>query len=55
LLAPGEGGLKDQSVVNVSQTVVVNKQDLQDKIGSLDYERVNEIINGICLLLKGER
>lgn len=52
LLVPGEANLREQSVVNVSQVFTVNKRDLKEKIGSLDGERVREIIAGINLLLE---
>jgi mRNA interferase MazF len=55
LLAPGEGGIREQSVVNVSQMLTVNKSDLQDKRGALDHVRMRDVIVGIRLILEGER
>lgn len=52
LLAPGEAGLLEQSVINISQVFTVNKRDLIEKIGSLDEPRIREIISGINLLLE---
>ncbi len=52
LLAPGEGELPDQSVVNVSQIFTVDKADLLNRIGALDDERVREVLRGINLLLE---
>lgn len=52
LLAPGEGNLSEQSVVNVSQILTVDKGDLQRKIGALDHERVREIVGGLKLLVE---
>jgi mRNA interferase MazF len=52
LLAPGEGGLPEQSVVNVSQIATINKSQLRDKIGTLSPERVREILHGISLVLE---
>ncbi len=52
LLAPGEANLRDQSVVNISQVFTVNKRDLVKKVGSLDGQRVREVISGINLLLE---
>lgn len=52
LLAPGEAGLLEQSVINISQVFTVNKRDLVEKIGSLDEPRIREIISGINLLLE---
>ena len=51
-LRKGEGGLKKNSVVNISQMLTVNKTDLSEKIGSLSTGRINEIIEGVLLLIK---
>jgi mRNA interferase MazF len=50
LLRKGEGNLKKESVVNITQMITVNKSDLTEKIGSLSPTRIREIINGIALL-----
>jgi len=50
LLRKGEGNLKKESVVNISQIITVNKSDLIEKIGSLSPGRIREIIEGIKLL-----
>lgn len=55
LLAPGEGGMPESSVVNVSQMLTVNKRDLEDRRAALDYVRMREVVAGIRLLLEGER
>ena len=52
LLRKGEGGLKKDSVVNISQMITVNKTDLVEKIGSLSPARISEVIEGILLLIK---
>lgn len=52
LLAPGEGGLRKQSVVNVSQVFTADKRDLRSRIGALDRGRVREIVDGLRLLLE---
>lgn len=52
LLAPGEGNLPEQSVVNVSQLSTVDKRELRDKVGSLPQERIHEILHGINLVLE---
>jgi mRNA interferase MazF len=52
LLAPGEANLSGQSVINVSQVFTVDKGDLQHRIGTLDRERVREIVDGLRLLLE---
>lgn len=55
LLAPGEGGMPEQSLVNVSQMLTVNKSDLTDRRAVLDFARMREVIAGIRLILEGER
>jgi mRNA interferase MazF len=50
LLVPGEAGLPEQSVVNVSQVLTVDKRKLGDRIGSLSGERVREVVSAIELL-----
>ncbi|CAN5453941.1 MAG: type II toxin-antitoxin system PemK/MazF family toxin [Actinomycetota bacterium] len=52
LLVTGEGSLREQSVVNVSQIATINKSQLRDKIGSLSWERIHEILHGINLVLE---
>jgi mRNA interferase MazF len=52
LLKKGEGNLPKDSVVNVSQIITVNKSDLVEKIGSLSQARINQIIEGIKLLME---
>jgi mRNA interferase MazF len=52
LLKKGEGNLKKDSVVNISQIITIDKSDLVEKIGSLPPEKVKEIIEGVKLLLE---
>ena len=52
LLRKGEGNLKKESVVNITQMITVNKSDLIEKIGSLSPTRISEIIEGITLLIE---
>lgn len=52
LLRKGEGNLKKDSVVNISQIITVNKSDLVEKIGSLSPARIREIIEGVILLIE---
>jgi mRNA interferase MazF len=52
LLRKGEGNLKKESVVNITQMITVNKSDLIEKIGSLSPTRIREIIEGIMLLIE---
>jgi len=50
LLLKGEGNLKKDSVVNISQVITVNKSDLVEKIGTLPTGKIREILEGIRLL-----
>jgi mRNA interferase MazF len=52
LLKKGEANLKKDSVVNISQLVTVDKDDLLEKIGALSPARVREIVAGISLLIE---
>ena len=51
-LQKGEGDIKKDSVVNITQIVTVNKSDLVERIGSLSQARVTEIIEGVSLLIE---
>ncbi|KAB2829489.1 MAG: type II toxin-antitoxin system PemK/MazF family toxin [Candidatus Dadabacteria bacterium] len=51
LLKKGEGGLKKDSVVNISQIITVDKADLLEKTGSLPAPKIIKIIEGIKLLI----
>jgi mRNA interferase MazF len=52
LLAPGEGNLERQSVVNVTQIITVDRAQLGDYIGSLSLGRVRQILDGIQVMLE---
>jgi len=52
LLSKGEGTFPKTSVVNVSQLFTVDKSDLEQKIGTLSSQRVEQILQGIALLLR---
>ena len=52
LLKKGEGSLKKDSVVNISQIMTVGKADLAKKIGSLPFAKTKQVIKGIQLLIK---
>jgi mRNA interferase MazF len=54
LLVPGDGELPEQSVVNVSRMVTLDKSILGNRIGWLDRERMREVMDGIRLVLEGE-
>ena len=50
LLEKGEANLPKKSVVNVTQLFTVNKSDLTKKIGSLAWQRIYQVLEGIKLL-----
>lgn len=52
LLDPGEADLPRQSVVNVSQIFTFDKNQLQDRIGTLSPQRMREVLRGVILLLE---
>jgi mRNA interferase MazF len=52
LLRKGEGNLPKDSVVNSTRIVTVDKSDLVEKIGSLSPKRINQIVEGVKLLLE---
>lgn len=52
LLPGGEANLPKDSVVNVTQLVTVDKEDLLEKIGMLSPSRLVEIIEGIMLVIE---
>lgn len=52
LLFPNEANLQKQSAVNISQIYTIDKKDLVEKIGTLSSERIQEIIDGLNLLLE---
>ena len=52
LLEAGEADLPEQSVVNVSQILTIDKSQLGEKIGTLSAERVRQILNGIRLVVE---
>ncbi|NLT21925.1 MAG: type II toxin-antitoxin system PemK/MazF family toxin [Syntrophorhabdus sp.] len=52
LLHKGEGNLPKASVANITQLITVDRKDLVEKIGSLQPARINQILNGVRLLLE---
>ena len=52
LLEIGEANLTKQSIVVVSQVSTVNKTQLGEYIGSLNEERINQILAGMKFLQK---
>ncbi len=51
LLMPGANGLREPSVVNVTQIYTVNKADLVEPIGMLTASEMNLVDNGLRLVL----
>lgn len=51
LLKKGEGNLPKDSVVNVSQIITVDKGGLAEKIGTVPPARMEQILDGIRLVL----
>lgn len=52
LLKKGEANLPKPSVVNISQVMTINKDELETKIGQLSKKRTEEIIDGFQFLLQ---
>ena len=52
LLEKGEANLLKKCVVNISQIYTVNKSDLIENIGRVSQDRVQQILDGINLLLE---
>ena len=52
LLKKGEGNLKKDCVINISQILTVDKTDLSEKIGSLSVSRIRQCVEGIQLLIE---
>jgi len=51
LLEAGEANLPKPSVVNISQVITVDKEDLTERIGSLSPARMSDVLHGLYLLL----
>jgi mRNA interferase MazF len=51
-LQKGEGNIKKDSVVNISQIITVDKSDLVEKIGSISPSKIREIIEGVRFLIE---
>jgi mRNA interferase MazF len=52
LLEAGEADLAEQSAVNVSQILTIDKSQLCEKIGTLSAERVRQILDVIRLVVE---
>ncbi len=51
LLRQNEAGLSQTSVVNVSQLMTVDKAMLRERVGKLSKARIQEIVDGIHLVV----
>ena len=51
LLKPGKNGLREESVVNVTQLVAVDRTDLQELIGTVSASDMRRVDDGIRLVL----
>lgn len=51
-LDPGEGGLTEASVVNVTQVITVDRQRLREQIGVLSAARLDEVLRGLALVFR---
>lgn len=51
----GEGGLPRPSVVNVSQLRTVDRRQLTERVGALGHERIQDVLQGLALLLGTDR
>ena len=50
-LRQAEGGLQEESVVNVSQLLTVDREYLNERLGFLSATRMNAIDDGLRLIL----
>jgi mRNA interferase MazF len=50
-LGAGSGGLTADSVVNVSQVVTLNKDDLDDRLGTIDRAALRAVETGLRRVL----
>lgn len=51
VLKKGEANLSERAVINVTQIKTVNKSSIGDKIGSLSNERMDEVHEGLKLVM----
>ena len=52
ILNKGEANLPKKSVINISQIFTVDRHALEEKIGTLSKQRIEEIVSGIRLLVE---
>jgi mRNA interferase MazF len=51
LLAKGEANMPKRCVINATQLKSVDKSSLVEKIGSLSYEKMDEVVSGLKLVM----
>ena len=49
-LKKGEANMPKKSIVNITQMYTLDKNDLEEKIGKVNSERMKEILSGVQLL-----
>ncbi len=52
LLPKGEANLPKDSVVNVTQLVTLDREDLSEKIGRLPPSRIDDVVRGVLLVIE---
>lgn len=52
LLPKGEANLLKDSVVNVTQLVTLDREDLSEKIGRLPPSRIDDVVRGVLLVIE---
>lgn len=52
LLNVGEGNLPEQSVIQVSQIVTLDKSQMEEFVGTLSAKQVRQILNGVALVIE---
>ena len=50
-LPSAESGLEKDSVINVSQLVTIDKEDLLERVGQLPFEKMLEVDEGLLRIL----
>jgi mRNA interferase MazF len=50
-LPSAESGLEKDSVINVSQLVTIDKEDLIERVGQLPFEKMLEVDEGLRRIL----
>jgi len=51
LLAKGDANMPKRCVINATQLKSVDKSSLVEKIGSLSYEKMDQVVSGLKLVM----